>query len=168
MGMHWINNHTSVRISCAVLGVLAVYYCVPLDLAESAEIVNLLITVLAMGALLWIVNIQIRRHLDGGGRFGSLAVLLVLVVAAFALVYYVLARNQSGQFVGLQTRTDGLYFSMTTLTTTGFGDIHAQGGLARALVTGQMFFDLAFLAMIGSTVSTRIARRDAAKTAGKH
>jgi voltage-gated potassium channel len=33
-----------------------------------------------------------------------------------------------------------LYFAATISTTVGFGDIHAQGDLARLIVTGQMLF----------------------------
>ncbi|MGB3257439.1 MAG: potassium channel family protein [Ornithinimicrobium sp.] len=157
--MDWIRRHTAIRLIAAVGGVLVVYYFAPLSLTDSAWPMNLAISGVAFGALLWIVVIQIGRHLAGEGTFGSLGVVLVLVVAVFAMVYYVLATNDPDEFVGLATRTDSLYFAMTTLTTTGFGDIHPQGGLARALVTGQMFFDLAFLATLGTAVSARLSQR---------
>ncbi|MGB3761875.1 MAG: potassium channel family protein [Ornithinimicrobium sp.] len=157
--MDWIRRHTAIRLIAAVGGVLVVYYFAPLSLTGSAWPMNLAITCVAFGALLWIVVIQIEKLLGGEGTFGSLGVVLVLVVAVFAMVYYVLATNEPEEFVGLATRTDSLYFAMTTLTTTGFGDIHPQGSVARALVTGQMFFDLVFLATLGTAVSARLSKR---------
>lgn len=157
--MDWIRHNTPIRLIAAVGGVLVVYYFAPIGLNDSALLQNLMITLVAFGALLWIVVIQVGKLLAGEGTFGSLGVVLVLVVAIFAMVYYVLATNRPDEFVGLATRTDSLYFAMTTLTTTGFGDIHPQGSFARALVTGQMFFDLAFLATLGTALSARLSQR---------
>jgi hypothetical protein len=38
------------------------------------------------------------------------------------------------QVSGLNTRTDALYFTLVTMATVGFGDIHAEGQFARAMV----------------------------------
>jgi hypothetical protein len=52
---------------------------------------------------------------------------------------------------GISTRTDALYFTVATLTTVGYGDVHAQGQIARSLVTLQLLFDVVF---VGAAVST--------------
>jgi voltage-gated potassium channel len=92
--------------------------------------------------LTWLVSHQVRRALDPDRRVGERLALLVtlvdIVVVVFAAIYVKLA----GQFVGIETRVDSLYFSVTTLTTVGYGDIAAKGQVARAIVTVQMFFDL--------------------------
>lgn len=45
------------------------------------------------------------------------------------------------------TRTSALYFSVTVLSTVGFGDITAKTDAARLVVTAQMFFDLLALGL---------------------
>jgi hypothetical protein len=40
---------------------------------------------------------------------------------------------------------DGLYFTVTVLSTVGFGDIHAVSSTARLLVTPQMLFGLIYI-----------------------
>lgn len=48
---------------------------------------------------------------------------------------------------------------MTTLATVGFGDVHATGQLARALVTAQIAFNLVFVGALASVLTTRIRRQ---------
>lgn len=85
-----------------------------------------------------------------------LTALYVLVLTA-ALVYYAVATLWPTQFVGLQTRTDALYFAVTVVSTVGFGDIHAAGAGARMAVTVHMLFNLIYLGtavrLLSSTVS---------------
>ena len=54
---------------------------------------------------------------------------------------------------GLDTRIDALYFTLTTMTTTGYGDIHATGQLARVLVSVVFVFNIVFIGMLGSQLS---------------
>lgn len=79
----------------------------------------------------------------------------------FSLGYYLLAVQQPEQFSGLSTRLDALYFSMTTMSTVGYGDIHAQGQLARLLVTVQLVFNLVFVASLVSLIQDQIRQRGA-------
>jgi voltage-gated potassium channel len=58
-----------------------------------------------------------------------------------------------GEFVSLHTKTDGLYFSVSTLATVGFGDVHASGQLARIAVTLQIVFNLVFLGAAIATIT---------------
>ena len=51
------------------------------------------------------------------------------------------------EIVGLKTRTDALYFSLTIVSTVGFGDVHAEGQAARAIVTLQLAFNLLFVSL---------------------
>ena len=62
--------------------------------------------------------------------------------------------------VSLQTKTDALYFAVTTLTTVGFGDVHAQGQVARGLIIVQMVFNVVVLTRAAQTlIASRTARR---------
>ena len=71
-----------------------------------------------------------------------------------------MADRRPGQFVGLDTRVDALYFALTTQTTTvGYGDVHAQGQTARILVGVQMVFSIGVIATGVSIVVKQLAQR---------
>ena len=63
---------------------------------------------------------------------------------------------------------DALYFTMTTLLTIGYGDIHATGQFARALVLVQMVFNVVILATGASTIGHQLRNRAAAAAAKRH
>ncbi|MBR7504001.1 ion transporter, partial [Mycobacterium tuberculosis] len=84
----------------------------------------------------------LRRH---DTNLPLLILLFVLVAAIFSAVFFVIAINRPGEFDGITTRIDALYFTLTTMTTTGYGDITAVGQLARVLVSAVFVFDLVFL-----------------------
>lgn len=109
-------------------------------------------TLLLVAIVALLVTGQVRRQLTappGGAEIRSLIRLVVALVAGllvFALADYVVANSRPGQFVGLDTRVDALYFALTTLTTVGYGDVHAQGQIARILVCVQMVFSIGVIA----------------------
>jgi hypothetical protein len=49
-----------------------------------------------------------------------------------------------------------LYFTTTTLTTVGTGDVHAAGQVARALVLVQMVFNGLFVASTVTLLASRL------------
>jgi voltage-gated potassium channel len=68
------------------------------------------------------------------------------------------------------TRTDSLYFTVTTFSTVGYGDITATSQAARLLVTVQMILDLLALGLgirvfIGAVQLARQAHPDPASPA---
>ncbi len=78
-------------------------------------------------------------------RIERLVGVLYVLALSFALTYVLLAWHVPDQFTGISNRVDSLYFSVTTLGTVGFGDVHATGNLGRIVVTVQMLFDLVFV-----------------------
>lgn len=78
-------------------------------------------------------------------RIERLVAVLYVLALGFALAYVLLAWYAPGQLAGIGNRVDALYFSVTTLGTVGFGDVHATGNLGRVVVTVQMVFDLVFV-----------------------
>ena len=94
-------------------------------------------------------------------RLLSLFVLLLVTVFFFAEAFYLLGR-MPGQMADLRTKTDALYFTLTTLATVGYGDVHAVGQLARVAVIIQISFNLTFLgtaAAVGSGILKARATR---------
>lgn len=94
-------------------------------------------------------------------RLDRLLLAVVGGVLLFALADLIVSRTGEGQFVGLETKTDALYFALTTLTTVGYGDVHPEGQLARALVIAQMLFNVLVLA---SAVRVGMAELGARRT----
>jgi len=106
------------------------------------------------GVLAALIVLAIRKLLGAteGARVRGLVLLLVLTVLFFSWCDASVA-ELPGQFVGLHNKTDALYFNVSTLATVGFGDVHAQGQLARAAVTLQIVFNLVFLGAAAGVIS---------------
>jgi nitrate reductase gamma subunit len=75
----------------------------------------------------------------------ALLLVVAMVVFGFSALYLAIAHHD-GQFEGLRTRVDAVYFTVTTLSTVGYGDVHAVGRGARAAVTMQILLDLTVIA----------------------
>jgi voltage-gated potassium channel len=152
-----------LRQGVGVVGMLVVFYAVPVtDLTLSGRTaVSLLLTLLGVAGLGWAITAQVRRQLMPGSDDGiqSLVMLLELVAVVFALGYYVLALSAPGQVAGLETRTDALYFTLSTAATVGYGDVHAVGQVARGLVIVQIVFDAVFVAALVTVLRGRVRSR---------
>ena len=72
-----------------------------------------------------------------------------VMVIAFAISYLNMSQRHAEAFNVVLERTTSLYFTLTTLATVGYGDIHAQTDAARIVVMIQMVFNVA---VIGTTV----------------
>lgn len=145
-----------------IVAVVALYYLLPLE--EGAWHVFPRWVLFALGAALicWAVVRAARQQerANPGELSPHVPVLLAVSgLALFALADYGLATAYPGEFEGLETRTDALYFALTTLATVGFGDIHAQGQYARALLLAQMAFNLVVIASAVSLITARLRAR---------
>ena len=95
-----------------------------------------------------------------------LLAVVYLAVVLFATGYFALATSTEDQFVDLDTKTDALYLTMTTLSTVGYGDVHAAGQAARAIVTVQIVFNLVVIGALASVFTTRLRQRAARPPSG--
>jgi voltage-gated potassium channel len=118
-------------------------------------------------ALALLIAFAIWRLLGAGEhvRVRTLVLLLVLTVLFFSWCDDSVARLP-GQFVDLHTKTDALYFNISTISTVGFGDVHAAGQLARAAVTVQIVFNLVFLGAAVTMISGFVRQRAQSRRAG--
>jgi voltage-gated potassium channel len=73
---------------------------------------------------------------------------LPLLVVVFAFTYLSVSRADPTSFSEDLSRVDSLYFTVSTVSTVGFGDVTAKSDAARILVTVQMLFDLALIASL--------------------
>ncbi|MFF1872051.1 potassium channel family protein [Kitasatospora herbaricolor] len=120
----------------------------------------------ALAVLALLLLSQVRRVAvpDQRGHPGAgilLAVCLSLVV--FSTTYLALS-GQEGQFHGIDTRVDALYFTMVTASTVGYGDITATGQTARVVVMVQMVFNVLFLTAAATAFGQQVRGRAAART----
>jgi voltage-gated potassium channel len=143
-------------VICALL--VAVYYLAPVEPAAAGAqpAVRAAVAIAGLMAITTLVGRLVVRLLrnEPGATPSTLAVALVGGVVLFAFVDYLVAVSDPGQFHDLETKTDALYFAVTTLATVGYGDVHATGQLARALVTVQQVYNLAVITT-GATVLIR-------------
>ena len=86
----------------------------------------------------------------------ALVLLVTLLVLGFAAVYFSLDERQQ-QFEGLATRLDAVYFTVTTLATVGYGDIHPTGQAARAVAIPRSYAPCSTTGTGEPTISRRAA-----------
>jgi voltage-gated potassium channel Kch len=147
-----------------LLGVLVVYFMLPAssDLSRGRLVLDVLATAVGISLVATVLFREVRRQAHDPGAAGlsglRLVLLLEIVLVIFAFIYYTVAINAPGQFTGLNTRIDSLYFSMVTTTTVGYGDIHATGQAARAMVIVQIGFDVAFIAVLSTLIRYQVRR----------
>ena len=77
----------------------------------------------------------------------AIILIVAMLLFGFAAVYYAVAVEPE-QFNGLETRLDAIYFTVTTMSTVGYGDITAAGQWARLLVTLQIVLNLVFVGIV--------------------
>jgi voltage-gated potassium channel len=138
------------RLALQIVLIITGYYVLPLMEAPGSAVLWLraLAGLVLLALVAWWVVYEVRREMHATAlevRVDSLLLTVVVGVTAFAVADLVVARADPSQFVGLETKTDALYFALTTLATVGFGDVHAEGQLARLLVIVQLLFNVVVL-----------------------
>ena len=138
--------------------ILLAYFIIPVENQAHRDIVwRGVVAVLALGLLAagMIRLLQVHAE-DNERRIEGLILGIVVVVVFFSFAYYLMARHNMHQVAGLHTRIDALYFSVTTLSTIGYGDVHATGQVARVLVMVQVVFDLVFITAAARLVTLHV------------
>jgi len=82
----------------------------------------------------------------------AMAMVVPMFIIVFAYSYVWLSHSDPGNFTQSIGRLDGVYFVVTVLTTTGFGDITAVSSTARSLVTLQMVLDLVLIGVVAKLI----------------
>ena len=101
----------------------------------------------ATALVAWQVRAYRQAAASGAARLRGLLIAVYVAMLSFATTYYVFASAHPEQIAGLRTRTDALYFTLSILSTVGFGDVHAAGQAARAMVSLQIGFDLLVISL---------------------
>jgi hypothetical protein len=129
-----------VRAALIATGLVTVYYVLPLDGRSTTGTSALL----ACGLLLvlvifwWEVRAIANSPYPRLKAVEALAATLVLFLLLFAGTYYLLEHSTPGSFSEPLTKTDSLYFTLTTFTTVGYGDVTPRTQTGRVLTMVQM------------------------------
>lgn len=157
----WRNSWLVGMVNLAAVLVLFFGVPVPTETPAPGRAASIVLTTLGAAVVGLVVLREFRRHQrsDAVALSGlHLFLLMEVVLVGFSLAYYVLAQG-SGQFSGLETRLDALYYTATTMTTVGYGDIHPTGQVARAVVTANLGFNVVFLAAFATLAARRLQER---------
>ena len=155
-------------VSVPVL-LLAMYFVVPLD----GPIVFGVGVGLAAVAVATPMAVRRARRIASSPRpiqeaAQATALFATMLVVGFSTLYFVTASNTPEQIEGIHTKIDALYFTVTILSTVGFGDITADGQFARAVVSLNIVFNLVSLGvtvrLFGWAARQRISERASGST----
>lgn len=135
------------RMMLSIAAIVLMFIIVPPgDLVEGTPGLGVAIGIgLVVGVIAWELVRTLRDPYPEVRAATSLMVLVTLLVAVFAITYASLSIANPGSFTEVLDKSDAVYFTVTTLSTTGFGDIAAVSPTARWVVTTQMLFDLVVL-----------------------
>jgi len=150
---------TAVRAGSSVAAAVVVYYLLPLNGRLSISAGAGLLVALVLFVVLGIAQVKSVVHAAYPGirAVQVLSVLIPVFILTFAAYYYVVARQDPAGFSAPLTRTDALYFTVTTLATVGYGDITPRSQGTRIAVTVQMVADLAVLGVLVRTAARAVA-----------
>ncbi|MGW3204388.1 potassium channel family protein [Streptomyces sp. NPDC001135] len=128
------------RAACFAAGLVTAFYALPLDwhggVATGLILAGGLLAVcLFFGWEVWLILRSPSPRLKAAE---TLAVTVPLYLVLFASGYYLLGRAVPGSFSEHLSRTDALYFTLSTFSTVGFGDITAVSETGRVVVMCQM------------------------------
>lgn len=149
------------RPGWSAVGLLVTYYAAPVTWGGSAGaiVISLILTAAGLVLLGSMMVLELRnvRRGDAGRSDRVVSMMLMLLIATFSMAFYLLNLAESEQMAGLETRTDALYFTLSTMATVGYGDVHATGQVARAMVCGLIVFSVVVVASL-VRAHTRVGR----------
>lgn len=156
---------TVARIGLLAVLALVGYFTAPLTSTSDTPLV---LPVLAGIGTVVLIGLQSRAVVRSAtpilraAEAVSVSVIVVLVV--FAAIHVSLSRSDPAAFSEPLDHVDGLYLSMMTMTTIGFGDIGTVSSSARIAVMAHMFVTVVVLGVairfVLSHARDRVARGD--------
>ena len=133
---------------------VALYYALPLDERSDAWTVTQLVfgLVVLAGIVAWQVRAIIGSEFPRVRMLQALFMAVPFYVLTFAAAYFLISGSGDANFAEPLSRTDALYFTVTVLSTVGFGDITPKSEIARLVVTGQMIANLILIGLGARTL----------------
>jgi hypothetical protein len=137
----------SVVLSAALI---AVFYLLPFTWAPALQVGAAVVAGAALiaGVGRWQLRAVAHAAFPALRAIEALAISTTVLLVLFASVYLTLSHSDSGAFSEPLNHTGALYFTVTTLTTVGFGDIAATTDVARVTVMFQMLANFVVLGVL--------------------
>jgi hypothetical protein len=138
-----------VRAAATVALFVLAYYLLPFGtLSDAKSVVVLVFGLLGVTLIVvWEVRSILNAQYPAIKAIEALAMIAPLFLLLFSAAYYLLERATATSFSQPLSRTDALYFTVTTFSTVGYGDITAKSQGARVMVIFQMLADLIILGL---------------------
>jgi voltage-gated potassium channel len=139
---------SGLRILATTMGMFVLYAFVPVPGSSGAAALLGMIggLLVFVGLLGWQLHTIVRAEHPVLRAIEVVAFALPLLVVVFAFTYLTLSRADPASFSEHLDRVDAMYYTVSTVTTVGLGDITPTSVGARILVTFQMLFDLMLIA----------------------
>jgi hypothetical protein len=162
-----VNVPTAVSVCFAVL-----YAAIPwatlalrsprLSPVMTVDLIERFGVILFAALLVWMFLRAQRHHNQPWVIFTHVVAGAVFIEGQFACHYFVICTVWPGSFTPpILSRIDAAYFTISTATTTGIGDIHPASSYARLIVSAQMVFSFVLLVIaIGTALQREITRAD--------
>jgi len=147
-GRHRLLVRGMLRSLASAVVVVGLYFIGPFDAFRLFPLwaAFVLAAILLAVVAIWQIRAILRSPYPGIRGVEALAITAPLYLILFAATYFLLSVDDPANFsVDGLTRTDTLYFTVTTFSTVGYGDIFAASQGARVLVTVQMILNLLVL-----------------------
>jgi hypothetical protein len=140
----------SVRAVLWMIALVVGYYLLPLSgRFDTSEIILLVLGLAGFSVVLfWQIREITRNRYPRARAVQAVAILVPLLLILFASTYYLMSRADPGYFSMQLSRTTSLYFTVTVLSTVGFGDIVPRVDAARVVTMIQMLVDLVTFGLI--------------------
>jgi hypothetical protein len=141
---------TGLRAVGTVALLLVLYYFLPIEHRAHQSVVIRLGTVFALFTALLINEIRLILIAEHPmlRAVTAMAAIIPFFVVGFAWIYLTMSQSDPAAFGAHLDRTSALYFTVSVLSTVGFGDIVPKTDIARVVVTIQMVADLAIIAIV--------------------
>lgn len=142
------------KTAAGLVLVLGLYAVFPADRLTSVGAFALLTVglLLVAGVLGWQLRSIVRADYPGLRAVTALVLTVTLFVVVFSLAYLSLSSGSPESFSEQLDRISSFYFTVSVLSTVGFGDIAARTDEARLIATLQMVLDLTLVAVIGKVI----------------
>ena len=147
-----------IRSTLVGVVVMVGYYLLPMTKPGINGTVVLVVGLLAVaGFLAWQIREIFNSPFPRVRAFQTLLVGIPLLLCVFASTYFVIGLSQVDSFTQPMNKVGAMYFTVSVLSTVGFGDITAKTDLARSVVTGQMILNLVVLGLVIRLLTTAVA-----------
>jgi voltage-gated potassium channel len=143
----WLLFRASARSLGIATIMVALYYLLPLDKIGDLRSGTLLAAGLVGLAL--VIALEVRMILNAKypavQAVEAFAIITPAFLLLFSVTYYLLSRSNPLDFTEHLSRTSSLYFTITTISTVGYGDITPRTDPTRIVVMVQMLSDILIL-----------------------